>query len=352
MLFRSDDVAGIVDHFAAHGRGIRLQSKMCSDPGSALVHATAHILFTDLGSPDAQSHEMLLLCLSQHHRAGTEMLPFQQLEHLWLEPIATGEPAENTAISKILASSCVSRPIDCLTASTLDLYQITHTVLFATDLGQRPIDLPQDRAEFFTNIEALLAVALDAENYDLVAELLWVWPMLHQHWSPIALCAFDVIDTLASQRGFLPGPDYRTAHDQGLAPTEQEQYRARTSYHTTLAMGILCAAVIRSGTLPDEMQEKSRQDINAGMIIGRMTGSGTTKHWLTVIELAQGRVDRILAPLVVTAYLRRARASNDFAGIAAGLQFAVQHYLTELPAVRLAQQFLERAALLSRLMAS
>src|SRR6185436_1156553 len=131
---------------------------------------------------------------------------------------------------------------DALRASRYDVYAFTHLVLHATDMGQRPVQWPRGGAPLTADAEAALALALDADNLDLAAEVLWTWPMAGLAWTPAAAFAFALLARVQDEHGFLPGPEYRRevgkvgqSGEPGAAPWSR--HALRTSYHSTFVMG-------------------------------------------------------------------------------------------------------------------
>ncbi len=116
-----------------------------------------------------------------------------------------------------------------------------------SDLGTWPVILPRDPHDVIEDVEALMAAALHADNYDLAAELLWTWPMLRLPWTEFAARVFALLIEVHGRLGFLPGPDFHAQVYAELPPHEAAAYAQRTSYHTTLVLGMLCSVDSLSG---------------------------------------------------------------------------------------------------------
>ena len=50
-------------------------------------------------------------------------------------------------------------------------------------ITEREMPLPRPAQELSRDLDALLGLALDADNFDLTAEVLWSWPMLRLPWT-------------------------------------------------------------------------------------------------------------------------------------------------------------------------
>jgi hypothetical protein len=237
-----DEWQRLYDATAPHARPADLAVRMCRDPGRALELAFAHIHLSDLGDPDPALDAVLDLALSDEP-TGPAPYVVPELQRQWLRDVRREQPDE-TAWRRLLRGSSLARPIDLLRCSTQDVYDLTHAVMHGTDLGLWPLTPPRDPVELAEDLDALLGIALDAENLDLTTELLWAWPMLRLPWTAAAGVALDTVIERHGRLGHLPGP--------GLDPTggpDRTQVLG-TSYHATLVLGILAAALLRAGELP------------------------------------------------------------------------------------------------------
>jgi len=159
-----------------------LLAAMCQEPATALDRAAAHIHLSDLGFPDSAVDRFLSEVVDDPDIAGPERLPNHELERAWLRSIWSGD--RDLIDAELVARSSLGRPLDVLGASATDLYAFTHAVLYATDMGRRPVEHSRPAGDLVVDVEAALAAAIDADNLDLTAELLWCWPMLRLEWTP------------------------------------------------------------------------------------------------------------------------------------------------------------------------
>lgn len=341
----------------APARGARVKARLCRDTGRALEHASAHLFLGDAGYPDEAFHRLLDELLEGELPGGAERLPNHQLECEWLDQIRRGRVEVEPIDAELLAATCIGWPLDLLACSTLDLYMFTHVVLYASDMGRRPVRLPRPVDEVLAEAEAGLAAALDADNFDLAAELLWTWPMLDRPWSPAAVFAFELLSKVQDELGFLPGPDHArwTAEPApGLAPDEVV---LRTSYHATLVMGMLCAAALRPGAaLPaspvSPVSPVSPQGRDAGPPpatgwLARLPPRAPTPRWQQAFEALDARRQAALTPLCFSVWFRRA-AAGDVSRLRDALAATLEHGSGEGPSARQALMRLRRATAVAR----
>ena len=243
---------------------------MCGAPWRALETATAHILLTDFGYPDHAIEGMLaeILSVDVDDVGGSERLPSMDLESYWLHTIWLGS-RDLGLETQFLARSCLSRPLDALGSTPLDLYAFTHAILHGSDIGRHIIQLPRSVDAIVDDADAALAAAMDADNYDLVAELLWTWTMLGLAWSPAATFCFQVLAHIEDELGFLPGPDFNPIDYAQLMDVERQDYVLHTSYYTTYVMGFLCATALRPGVLAQTRLVKTGPDGMADILMPR-----------------------------------------------------------------------------------
>lgn len=315
-------------------RDARVMERLCNDPARALEHASAHLFLSDAGYRDAAFSRLLDGVLACGGVRGPERLPNHQLEGDWLDEIRGRRVHATRADETLLSRSCLGWPLDVLGCATLDLYLFTHVVMYASDMGRRDVWPPRPTADILADAEAALAAALDADNLDLAAELLWTWPMLRQAWSPLAAFAFGVVAQAQDEQGFLPGPDYaRWAGAAGLGLAHEEVV-LRTSYHADLVMGLLCAAALHPRSAPPTRPRWPRWPLageggarraSAGLL-SRLPARAVVPRWQRAFEaLAPGHQDE-LAPLCFGVWFRRAAGRGDLLelrrALAATLEFS------------------------------
>lgn len=332
-----------------HARSDSVLAAICIDPALARDHSVAHVILSHLGYPDPDADRLLAQSLAVGSDFGPERLPHRELEQRWLERLHFAGDAPPRPDAEILARSSLGRPMDALGSTLLDKYAFTHCVLYASDLGGRRMVLPRSAADIAADADAALASSLDANDFDLTAEVLWTWPMLGLAWSPAATFAFQVLAAVEDETGFLPGPDFSLARLRSLRGRQRSRYLLVTSYHTALVMGFLCAAALRPGrTPPAAVPASSACAPVAADFMALITPRSPEPRWREAFRPLAPSRQNALAALVLTVVLRRARSRADMTTVRDALQVSLQHNLLDAPALGQGAALLRRGAALGR----
>ncbi len=331
-------------------RGSSLLALLCHNPSQAFDNAAAHIYLTDLGYRDEAVDQMLVEIIQGQDVGQPERLPNHQLEHIWLRKIWSSDDSDLSA--DLLANTCIARPLDALGASTHDLYAFTHVLLYMSDMGQRSQQWPRSLKEIEGDAEAALAAAVDADNFDLAAELLWTWPMLRLPWSPAATFSFGLLTAIQDELGFLPGPGYEALDCTGLPRDLQEEYILRTSYHATVVMGFLCASSLRE-TLALPATDKPLPELIGAIdkILALLQNPDRQPRWQNAIAYLDSHHRESLTEFVLSIALRRARTFHDLELLQECLDIALQCNLVEGTSVQQGFALLRRSTLLGHKLA-
>lgn len=317
---------------------------ICVDPGLASDRAVAHAILSRLGFPDANVDRLLSKSLSVSPNFGPERLPYRMLEQAWLSRVWSVVKPPASRDAKLVADSMLGRPLDALAASRLDLYAFTHSVMYASDFGMRPIPPIRSLIAIASDADAALAYSLDANDFDLTAELLLTWPMLGLPWSPAATFAFGILADTEDARGFLPGSTFDVRRYSELTADARLRFVGATCYHTMYVMGFLCAAALRQGRSPRISVPFARRSRRSGAALLRfMSAEGQNSCWTEPITVMEPGQQDSLAPLLLTMHLRRARAQGNLRMIRELLEVAVAYDLPASGATSQAAALLMRA---------
>lgn len=322
----------------------QLAVRLCLNPGIALDLALPSLHLRDLGLGDPRLEPLLGDLLGPDRQRGPERPPHRELEQLWLHGLWAGE-FSSASMERAVAASCLAGGVDHLSGTTEDAYAFTHAVLYASDHGRRRVALPRTAADIVADADALLAVALDAGNHDVAAEVLWTWPMLALEWTPLASVAFDFQSQLSDSRGFLPGPGFDPAVWQGLSADARDEYLLRTSYHTTLVHGLLLASVLGGpGARRRELADQpAGPTFAADAIAALVPPTERAAAWWAYFAHQPRDRQELLAPALVTMALRRAVAAVDLPAVGEILRVAGERQLGDTPASRQARVLVRRA---------
>jgi hypothetical protein len=328
-----------------HARSPDKLSAICLDPGWARDHAFTHVLLKCVGYTDQGVDDLLAASLRMDAFFGPDRLPHRRLEQEWLARISGmgGSPPGTNAI----ADSMLARPVDVLGSTRMDYYAFSHAVMYATDLGGRQIDLPREGAAISADADAALAFSLDANDYDLTAELLLTWPMLDLPWTNTASFAFAVLLDVEAGLGFLPGANFNHAGYHKSVGKDRLRLAVSSSYHAAYVMGILCATVVRRCSIPSAATHDVRRAAGAAATLLRHFGAaGAPPGWRPAFDNLTEHQQDSLAPMLLAMLLQRARARYDFGLVSTALEIGLAWDCVEGPAPQQAAALLRRVALL------
>ncbi len=352
-------VGSLAERLIPLARSADVQAALCMDPSHSLDLAMSHVLLDNLGHRDSPFDELLKVSLRTGREMRPEQLPHRRLEHEWLERIwPWGVPSKKMQTSALAASS-LGRPLNVLQADRADIYAFTHAVLYASDVGRRPLVTSRRRAEIGADAAAVLGFALDTQDHDLTAEVLWTWPMLGLRWQPGARLALERLVDVQDALGFLPGRGFDSKRTTGVSREQAERHIRSSCYHATYVFGFLCAAALRPNRLPSSSPRRRRP----GHRVRERSGAGAAMLTLLDMEdapnpwcagLALQGVERQddLAPLLLSVALRRAAEKGDLGAIRSTLRAAQAYRLEDGPAPTQAAHLLMRGQTLARALPS
>ena len=355
MLLRSlwdlrDDLPGLATALSELGDDLAIFDpitfaiRLCLHPGIALDLALVPIHLRDLGLGNPCLEPFLDSVLDDDRPLGPERPAHRRLETEWLHGLWSGR-VNSTVCANTLRATSLAWELDHLSGTTDDAYAFTHAVLYATDHGRRNVPLPRAPEQIEADADAILAVALDAGNHDVAAEVLWTWPMLRIPWSPLAAEAWRFLADVAVQ-GFLPGPGFDPSIHNRLPAAERDAYVLQTSYHTTLVHGMLVAAVM-TGAPP--APAPSLLPTECDLVTDLTPPLTVSRDWWSHVDGLSAARRRALGPAFVTMALRRAVVAADIPGLARVAREAAQRGIPETPALRQAHRLLANAVACARL---
>ena len=164
-----DRLAAVVDGGVDRGR---LADVLCLEPDHAFDLAYSWLHLRDLHYAGPHLDALLEAALPTYRRPGAELLPSQDLERRWLRGVWTGDfgGLDDAALGR---GSALARQVDVLNAGRGRARGV-HPV--------RPLRLRRRRREpghaiTLVEAEAVLSLALDADDLALTASALWLWPL-------------------------------------------------------------------------------------------------------------------------------------------------------------------------------
>lgn len=326
-----------------HARHRDVLAAICLDPGMARDQSIAHAILSRLGHTDAGVDALLAESLAMGPDFGPERLPHRRLEQTWLTRVWSGTGTPDGDDSRLVADSMLGRPMDALGSTRLDLYAFTHAVMYASDLGRRPLQGARPTAAIGRDADDALGFALDSNDFDLTAEVLMTWPMLGLSWSPAATFAFGVLAGVEDGLGFLPGVAFDAARYQALSGQERSRFALTTSYHSTYVMGMLCAAALTCDCPPPAtVSRESRSCGAAAALLSLVAAEDPEPCWREPLRALASDQQDSLAALLLTMILRRARTQGNVRLVRDALEVALAADLIDGPAPMQAVALLRR----------
>lgn len=342
----------VAERLIPHARGERMLLGVCLEPAVALDYAAAHICLAKLGYPDSGFDAVLRRSLSSQARAGRERPPHRVLEQEWLFEtwhgfkLRLGQRPLPTALH-----SALGRPLDLLCGSREDVYAFTHALMYVAGFDVEPGRLPRRIVVILAEADAALARCLDEEDYDLAGEVLLAWPLVRRSWSAGAAFGFQVLAHVEDRAGFLPAPSTRLQRLNELQGDERTDYLLATAYHTVYVMGLLCAAVLRSGNPPPcRIPSGKGAPGSAGNLLQFLDGDGPTPHWRGELDRLSARERDAIAEFLFAIALRRTAARRDFGALRKVLATGLALGLADSPVASQAAELLERLAIVAPLL--
>jgi hypothetical protein len=336
---RADELARALLPHARHPRtalGIALHPALARD------YAAAHLVLSDAGYPDAKFDQLLDTALDAPTALARERLPHREYEQAWLGSLAGGSrpPAE------LLARTALIRGTDLITGNRDDIYALTHSLLYSSDLGAHrpPIGSGDD---VLAAARSALAGALDDDDFDLAGELLLTWPFLDAEWDFSASLAFAVLARVEDQVGILPSLAVDREGYEQQQPEVRKYYVAAATYHTAFVMGLLCSIMLRRQSYPcAEIPSISRAPFLAEALLTRLAADKRRPQWLEYIGTLSSPQLAACSSFLLDVALRRAVRRLDVAEVRSLLELAIDRGEPSSPLCAQAAQLLRRLALL------
>lgn len=173
----------------------------------------------------------------------TDLLPANLLELAYrLE--RTGLTGWLPPLDRIYRQTVTALQLPLVLATNTDLYSITHTILYLTDMGHRPVTavVPEGAPHLDGLLQALLGMTVRQGDMDLTAEVLAGWAFLGLAPGLLTTAAWNRMAARQLPDGAMPGPRFSLPLYRQLPPGESGVYQFETCYHTTLVTALAAAA--------------------------------------------------------------------------------------------------------------
>jgi hypothetical protein len=305
--------------------------------------SVGHVLLAAMGITDSAFSACLERSVASAFAGSRERVPYRELEQDWLAALSEGRRLESQAVRR----TALVTGVDLLGANRDDLYGLTHAIAYATDFGRWALPPEVSAQSVLSFADSALANVLDADDFDLAAELVLAWPCIGSPLSPTAAFALTVMTRVEDAAGVLPSfglqRDAITRQPEAL----REDYITAVSYHTALVMGLACTTLLRRapGLAPPHLHAPGHQDFAANLLAG-LRSDAKQRQWMTDAGGLAPPGLAALAPFLLDVALVRAVRVLDFGGARRHLADAVSEGIALSPLA------LQTAQMLSRLAAS
>ncbi|PDP87100.1 hypothetical protein CQJ94_13135 [Glycomyces fuscus] len=243
LLRRSDPAPPGAAELERAASGLARDAVAAADPGRDAENLPYRLwtlaLLADLGHPDegpfAAARALAERRPPRPPGAGASPVHALELRHI-LDLAGLAAPAGLPGAAP-LYDACVAEHAGG--TGEYDAYGVTHTVLYATDFGARP--LPGDTAAMGRVLGGLLRAYLDEGHLDLAAELLLCARIAGGGPPALERRAWDRLAAAQRPDGSLPGPPFDAQVLAGRTGERATAYVFRTCYHTTLVTAMAAA---------------------------------------------------------------------------------------------------------------
>lgn len=281
-------------------------------PLLALELSVAHGVLTRLGLQDEEYQSELFAILELSPRAAAERTPWKDFEAAWIENLC-GLALPHRHPSGALKRTTLGMGIDALYCGRQALYNLTHALIYTTDFGNACVVVARPSAEVVDEVEAALAACLDADDFDLCAELLLAWPYLRTPWTATSRLALRVLSRVEDEVGFLPSLSVREEELKELGGPASSQRIMAEAYHTIYVMGILVAALLKHMPAPEASASADASSLQlAEALYELLPLRGPRPQWETDYRRLTDGEKAGSARFLVHVGIRRALANSDF----------------------------------------
>jgi hypothetical protein len=164
--------------------------------------------------------------------------PFRVLDLLYtLNSAGIETRLQNVPLPIVYRRTIAAKARNLAYLSKDDLYSITHTIFYLTDMGYRSADkvIPgsEDRLRKLTR--NLLGVMVRDRDFDLIAEFLMCFRFLNMPpHSPISVAAWQALLQSQLEDGAVPSFTFNPIEEAKYVGNQRVAYRFLHCYHTTL----------------------------------------------------------------------------------------------------------------------
>jgi hypothetical protein len=240
----------LIEKVKVCARSERVQVLFLRFPHTAASLGIAHVILSRLGHGDERFDALVRAALESGHAEAVERLPYRTMDLRWLLGIMN--PATAPKFDDLLPHSILTSCVHPIYASDLDVYAITHGIMYLTDFGRHELPYSLDPQRLGQMIDSCLAWHILSNNFDLLGELLLSAACIPNAWSPYTGLAWRLLASMWDELGFLPSCTFDSARYAELSGERASAYAFLHIYHTTFVAGLLCAVLLRHPQTGDD----------------------------------------------------------------------------------------------------
>jgi hypothetical protein len=289
----------------------RLRHLLVCSPQVAATLGAGHIFLTDAGFPDASFDELVLGNLEAGFAETVERVPYRLLDQRWTRNLLRQRPQ---SFDDLLPLSILDSRAHPFYMTETDAYAATHAIMYLTDFGRAPLPAGLDAMRVSALVDSGLAWHVLSEDFDLLVEFLMDAGCLGMAHSPCSRFAWQLVDHIWTDFGFLPGPTFNAAEYKTLSGEAAAAYAFQHLYHTNFVGGMLCAVSLlhpdATQETPDTiLQEAAPLEYLLGCALGiRGTKCSQESAWFKLLpnaSVADGELMRIVSDAALIEAARR-----------------------------------------------
>jgi len=218
------------------------ESLLMRIPQTAAIFGIGHIALCSLGLTDCDFDVLIKRSFENGEVYNTERVPYRILDVFWLNNLIF--PNATMKFDRVLPNTILMNKPHPIYMTTTDIYALTHSVMYVTDFGTKPLPPSIDIIQLSSLIDSAIAYHLLSDNLDILGELIMTVAMMDIPWSPYVKTAWILFTKIWDKLGFLPCPTFDASAFKLLTGEEASSYAFKHLYHTTYVGGILCCLLL------------------------------------------------------------------------------------------------------------
>ncbi len=212
-------------------------------PQIAAAFGISHLALKGMGRNDEFYEFQIKQAFSNGIVESVERLPYRIMDVRWLRSLLfENSPAHFNDLLHISSLNCNSHPIYML---PLDIYALTHGLMYTTDFGRFPVLTELDVEKISSFVDAGISSCLLRGDLDILGELLICSSLLGEGWTSYAKVGCLMLTRTLRELEFLPSPSFKKELFTSLDEDNKKAYSFRHTYHTMFVAGILFALLLR-----------------------------------------------------------------------------------------------------------